>query len=308
MVQPTPFQRLLQDSVQLANRDPQAAFARLDELFGKSLTAEDVLALASFSVHLGASGLGRFAETAAFQQRLLDHPALTTGTTSVANITRSLWRGLAVVHRCAGKHAEADEAEQHGVGNDSDRCRLAVMTAQTLAVRGRANDAVAHLRKAALLARDLDPKDEVVVQVATVAGNLLRLAEPQVKLAQELLLAAAAASSAALTHAGDWRVAHKAWFQHGQAYLLAARPTQALRCVQAMMELEDRHDAGPFERFATASLACRAQAVRGQLKIASGALEACQYFVKRIEHAEQAKQAQAALTELETFVAQAREA
>lgn len=308
MVQPTPFQRLLQESVQLANRDPNAAFARLDELYGKSLTEEDVLSLGSFAVHLGATGLGRWDETAAFQQRLLSHPALGSGSAGAANISRSLWRGLAVVLRCAGKHAEADSAEQNGVGNDSDRCRLAVMIAQTLAVRGRANDAITHLRQAALLARDLDPKDEVVIQVATVAGNLQRLAEPQVKLAQELLLAAAAASSAALTHAGDWRVAHRAWFQHGQAYLLAAKPAQALRCVQAMMELEDRHEAGPGERFATANLACRAQAIRGQLKIAAGALEACQDFAKRIEHVEQSRQIAASLKELEAFVAAAQSA
>ncbi len=302
MVQPTPFQRLLQDSVQLANRDPNAAFAKLDELYGKTLTEEDVLSLGSFAVHLGATGLGRWNETADFQQRLLSHPALS----AESAVVRSLWRGLAVVQRCAGKHEEADVAEKNGVTSDSDRCRLAVMIAQTLAVRGRANDAITHLRKAALLARDLDPKDEVVVQVATVAGNLQRLAEPQVKLAQELLLAAAAASSAALTHAGDWRIAHRAWFQHGQAYLLAAKPTQALRCVQSMMELEDRHEAGAMERFATANLACRAQAIRGQLKIAAGALEACQDFAKRVDHPEQAKQVQNSLKDLEAFVASAR--
>ncbi|HEX3131973.1 MAG TPA: hypothetical protein VHX44_00150 [Planctomycetota bacterium] len=303
MVQPTLFQRLLQDSVQLANRDPNAAFVKLEELFGKSMTEEDVLSLGSFAVHLGATGLGRWSDTAAFQARLLSHPALKADSA----IARSLWRGLALIQRCAGKHAEADEAEQNGVASDSDRCRLAVMIAQTLAVRGRANESVAHLRKAALLARDLDPKDEVVVQVATVAGNLLRLAEPQVKLAQELLLAAAAASSAALTHAGDWRVAHKAWFQHGQAYLLAAKPTQALRCVQAMMDLEDRHEAGAMERFATASLACRAQAIRGQFKIANGALEACQDFAKRIDQPEQSQQVQNALKDLEAFVVNARD-
>jgi hypothetical protein len=300
MVLPTPFQRLLQENVMLANRDPAAAFARLDELFGKSLTEEDVLALGSFSVHLGATGLGRFADTAAFQTRLLAHPALRAD----SPVARSLWRGMAVVQRCAGKHPEADEAEKNGVTNDSDRCRLAVMTAQTLAVRGRANESVSHLRKAAQLAQNLDPKDEVVAQVATVASNLLRLAEPQVRLGQEMLLAAAAANSAALTRAADWRVAHKAWFQQGIAYLLAARPTNALRCVQAMMDLEDGHDAGPIERFTTASLACRAQAIRGQPKIAAGALEACQDFAKRIEQPEQAQHIKTALADLEQFVKQ----
>ena len=303
MVQPTPFQRLLQESVQLANRDPNAAFARLDELYGKSLTDSEVLQLSAFSVHLGATGLGRWNETALFQQKLLSHPALVPDSA----IVRSLWRGLAVVQRCAGKNAEADEAEKNGVANDSDSCRLAVMTAQALAVRGRANEAIAYLRKAALLAPALDPKDDVLPQMATIAGNLMRLAEPQVKLAQELLLAAAAANGAALSHASDWRITHRAWFQHGQTYLLAAKPTQALRCVQTMMELEDRHEAGPAERFATANLACRSQVIRGQLKIANGALEACQDFAKRIEHPEQAQHIQASLKELEEFVANARE-
>jgi hypothetical protein len=74
-----------------------------------------------------------------------------------------------------------------------------------------------------------------------------------------------------------------------------------------MMELEDRHEAGPAERFATANLACRSQVIRGQLKIANGALEACQDFAKRIEHPEQAQHIQASLKELEEFVANARE-
>jgi hypothetical protein len=65
MVQPSPFQRLLQESIVLANR--VAVFAKLDELFGKSLTEEDILSLVSFSVCLGATGLGRFADTANFQ-------------------------------------------------------------------------------------------------------------------------------------------------------------------------------------------------------------------------------------------------
>lgn len=303
MVLPTPFERQLQETVQLANRDAQSAFARLDELYGKSMTEQDVHALAAFSVHLGATGLGRFPETVQFQRRLLAHPALSPD----GNIARSLWRGLAVALHGAGQTAEAEAAAKKGVTNPSEACRLAAMVAQTLAVRGRANDAIAHLRQASLLCRDLDAKDEVVNQIAAVASNLLRIAEPQVRLSQELMLAAAAAIDAAASHHTDWRTNHRAWFQHGQAYLLAAKPTQALRCVQLMMELEDRNEAGPMERFYTASLACRAQAIRGQVKIARGALEACQDFAKRIEIPEQATAIQGALTDLETFVTHAAE-
>ena len=56
-------------------QDPGAAFERLDELFGKSQTADDVLKLGAFAVHLGCAALGRFIETEAFQRKLLAHPA-----------------------------------------------------------------------------------------------------------------------------------------------------------------------------------------------------------------------------------------
>jgi predicted Zn-dependent protease len=223
MVLPTPFERLLQETVQLANRDPNAAFTKLDELYGKSQTEQDILQLGSIAVHLGATSLGRWAETSAFQQRLLQHPALIADST----VARSLWRGLAVVERGAGRSDEAEKAIQKGVHGPADECRLAIMSAQTLAVRGRAQEAISYLRQTAALCHELPEKDEVIAQIATVAGNLLRVSEPQVRLAQELLIAAATASSAAIQRAGDWRAAHRALFQEGLSYCLAAKPTHA---------------------------------------------------------------------------------
>lgn len=51
----------------------------------------------------------------------------------------------------------------------------------------------------------------------------------------------------------------------------------------------------------------RSASIRGQFKIASGALEACQDFPKRIDQPDHAKQVQAALKDLEAFVANARD-
>jgi hypothetical protein len=302
MVLPTPFERLLRECAQLAQNDPQGAFARLDELYGKSLSEQELMQLSTFSVQLGAGSLGRMAETIAFLRRLLAHPALQEG----SQVARSLWRALAVVHTLADQPAEAREAASHGVTNPSEECRLAIGSAQMLMTRGRVGDAVVRLRQVTLLCRDLDPQDEVLAQVAGTTAHLMRQTEPQARLAQELLLATASAHSAALNRHPDWHVHHRTWFQHGLVYLLAAKPTQALSCVQAMMELEDLHDAGAFERFHTASLACRAQAIRGQFKIAGGALEACQDFVRRVADPEQAASAQQSLRELEAFVDAAR--
>ena len=53
MVLPTPFERLLQETSQQAARDPDGAFSRLEELYGKSTTEQDVVMLGAFAVNLG---------------------------------------------------------------------------------------------------------------------------------------------------------------------------------------------------------------------------------------------------------------
>ena len=302
MVLPTPFERLLQTVAQQANQDPLGAFQRLDELYGKSLTEQDVLQLAALSVHLGTTGLGRYDETIAFQHRLQKHPALT----AEGEVARSIWRGLAVTLLCANRREAAMEAAAKGVNGPNDACRLAIMTAQTLLVRGRGAEAMPHLAQATKLVAELPATDEVVGNMAMIANNLMRLVEPQVRMSQDLIVAVAQANRAAWARHPEWRARHRALYQHGQALLLAARPTATLAIVQAMMEIEDQHEAGPLERFFTAALACRAQGVRGQFKIAAGALEACQDFAKRVEEG-QRQQVGAALTELEQVLAQLRE-
>lgn len=277
MVMPTPFDRLLQDVGQLAARDPAAAFARLDELYGKSLLAADVLRLGALAVHLGAAGLGRFADAEAFQRKLLGHPAVAADPAT----RRSLQRGLAVVLRCAGRADEADRLTDEAATTDEERCRLAVLTAQTLAARGRLADALPHLQASGPLLRALPPGEEIVGQAAQIAANLSRVAEGQLRQAQDLIRAATEVMAAASTHA-PWQVRHRALYHRGRAHLLCGDPTAALAVVQELMALEDGHDAGTVERFFTASLACRAQHVRGQRKITAMALEACQDYARRV--------------------------
>jgi hypothetical protein len=302
MVLPTPFERLLQDTMQLAQRDAAAAFGRLDEVFGKSASEAEVVQLASVAIQLGAGGLGRWNDTAALLRRMLAHPALVPDGAGA----RSLWRGLAVVLTGAGDLPGAGEAVARGVTGASEACRLEMMTAQILASRGRIGEAAAHLAKAQAQCASLPGEDPVLGQLVQITQGLIRQAEPQLRQAQALLVAASSAQAAAIARGADWQARHRAWYQHGQIMLLAARPGHALAVVQQMMELEDAHMAGPFERFATASLACRAQGLRGQFKIAAGALEACQDFARRLTDARQAAVVQSALQELEQYLAAMR--
>lgn len=294
MTLPTPFARLLKETADLAAQDTEAAFARLDDLYGKSSAAGEVLQLGTFAAHLGGATLGRWDATAAFLAKLVAHPAVAGD----ATVTRSLWRAIAVMQRCAGRNADA--AAQQGCQGAGDTCRLALMTGHTLAARGRGADALAFLREAAKTLKGLDAKDEAVTMAATVAGNLMRVAEQQARLAHEVLNAVTDVHQAAWDRCADWRGRHRALFQTGQARLLAAQPAGALGTVQAMMALEDANQAGPLERFFTAALACRAQILRGQERVALGALEACRDYVKRIEAPDQQAAVQPLLQDLES--------
>lgn len=296
MVQPSPFDRLIDEVAALATQDPSGACARLDELYGKSLTADDVLRLGAFAVHLGCAALGRFAETEAFQRKLLEHPAVRNH----APTRKSLWRGLAVVLRLAGRTADADLAIREGVSNDAERCRLEVLCAQTYAARARFPEAAAALRIAEPLLRGLPPSEDILSQTVQIGTNLARAAESQLKPVLTLLDAATATLVAATAHQ-EWRRRHQALYHRGRGHLLAGDPTKALAMVQELMAVEDANDAGPVERFFTTALACRCQVVRGQKRIAAAALEAAEDYAR---HSSNDPNVQKVLADLQGAVSQ----
>ncbi len=297
MVQPTPFQRMLQDVSKEARSAPEQAFAKLDELYGKTMVDTDVLALGAFATNLGGAALGRFDETAELIRRCLGHQAVPPE----SSVRRSLNRALAVLMVCADRMEDAEKARRLGVTTPSEECRFAGACAQTLLARNRGSDAMTYFKQATRLCRELPVTDEVVAQTAAIAANLLRVAEPQCLLAHDLLTAAAEANLASAGRSEDWKIRHRTLFHHGKSWLLAGNPMRALASVQKMMELEATNEAGAVECFYSANLACRAQATRGQFKVAASAMAAC---VKLARDAEQAGEPMGpALEDLERFVA-----
>lgn len=295
MVQPTLFDRLVQEVSKQAATDPLGAFGRLDELFGKSTTAEDVLKLGAFAVHLGCAGLDRAAEAEAFQRRLLQHPAIADNDF----VRRSLLRGLVVAMRLQGKGEEATSAMAQGVTSTAERARLAMLTAQTFAARGRFADAATYLSEAEPLLIGLDSSEDIVAQAAQIAGNLIRAAEGQLRQAGALMHGAARVLVSTTAHQ-EWRLRHQALYHRGRVHLLTGEPSLTLGVVQELMTIEDANQAGPVERFFTASLACRAQVHRGMAKVAAAALEACRDFASRCGEDENV---QRSLAELEAMAA-----
>jgi ribosomal protein S9 len=293
MVNKTPFERLIEEVSQQAVKEPLAAFARLQECYGKSLTDRDVQLLCALAGNLGGA-LGRWDDTITFLSTLLDHPALEAGGAT----SRSIWRATAVMQRCIGRNEAAEQAITNGVQEPSDRARIELMTANTLVARSRAGEATPFLVACARQLAAVASGDEIHQQAAAVAVQIARVAELQLHQARQLLVAASETVAAASAGAADWRARHRALYQQSHAWILAGDPRKALEAVELLMDLEDRNDAGPAERFFTASLACRAQRLRGQQRVAQGALEACGDYASRVESGPLAQQIQAVLAEL----------
>lgn len=271
----TTFAERLQVLARRGEQDPHAAWGELTQLPPLALTATDVLQLGSLAAQIAGSSLGRFTEAASFLAGLRDHPSVQR----VDEVLRSLWRAEGVMRRCAGEDDSAHRTA--GITSPADTCRYAGVLAQTLALRGRFGDALPHLREATTLCAQLAPQDAVVTQTTVIAATLGRLALEHAHRAHELALAAADASLASDGRQSDWRRRHLAQFAQVRALLITGRPGDALRTLHALMDLEDAQGAGPFERFHTAALACRAYHARGDGAQAARTLEACRDFAKR---------------------------
>ncbi len=269
------FPERLQTIAHQAEQEPASAWQAAQALVPAVATALDAVHLGAVAAQLAGAALGHFRDGARFVAELRNLPVVAAN----PEAQRSLWRAEAVLRRCAG---ESDaEALSHGITGPADRCRYVGLLAQTLAARGRLGEALAPAQEAATLADSLPLTDPVVAQTALVAQNLARMASEHARQAHDLALAAANASAASDGRAAAWQRQHLALFTRMRTLLLAGRPGEALRGMHQLMDLEDRHQAGPFERFHTAALACRAYHARGDQPQAARTLEACRDFARR---------------------------
>ncbi|NRA37935.1 MAG: hypothetical protein HRU15_07335, partial [Planctomycetes bacterium] len=277
---PTPFDRIFQQVTETAQQDPREAFAQLELLYNKSATEEDVLKICALAANLGGAALGLIDETIEFLTQLLSHPAINFVNNEVR---RSVWRAISVMHLCVDDVENANAAKEQGVTNASENCRLSTMAANTLIARQRMPQAIPHLKLAAALCQEISADDEVIQQVATIGSNISRMAESQLHIAKELLLHSTYACKQAWLTSDDWHVQHKARYNYAKALMNAGQPTKGLDEVGKMMKLENSNKAGPLERFFSAAVACRGQCMRGQVKIATQAITACETFAGKVD-------------------------
>jgi hypothetical protein len=269
------FTDRLQTLAKQAERDPLGTWAQFAALPAEATSAQDILTLGALGAQIAGTALGRFDEAAAFVTGLRAHPAVQ----QAPEVLRSLWRAEGVMRRCAGQ--DDGVARGHGIAGADDACRYAGVVAQTLTARGRLAEALPFLQEAAMAAQRLSANDPVVAQTALVAQNIARIAATHAHQAHDLLQAAGHAAVASDGRSADWHRRHLALFTRTRVLLVIGRPGEALRGLHELMDLEDQNNAGAFERFHTAALACRAYQARGDAAQAGRTLEACRDFATR---------------------------
>ncbi len=267
------FTHAMHEISQRGRLDPAGAFAACGDLLAKTSSPAGVLHLAQAVMPLACAGLNQPQRAAEFIDRCLAHPAA-----AEAQTARGLHRCLSVVAELRRDLGTAAHERALGIGTPADDCRLAVLAAQLFVACNRRSEALHHLRRAAALVRDLPPGDAAAAVVESVAAEIADAAQTQARDLHALVEAAAAANLAATNRHADWRQRHLAWHHYGLALLTSGQPTKALAAVARLIELENLHASGPAQRFLSANLACRAQAMRGQFRIAAQAGEACRAF------------------------------
>ncbi len=270
----TTFANRLQIITQQSERDPQGAWRDVLLLPDHAQTSTDVLQLGALVTQLGAV-LKRFNEAIAAVVSLRTHAQAA----EVPEVCRSLWRAEGVLRFCAG--SSDSEARANGIASESDACRYAGALARTLASAGRPEAALPFLREAATRCAAVPADDPVLAQTAAIAAGFSSLAQRQLDQARELLVASATAIMASEGRHPEWQRRHLALFNEVRSLLLSGKPAAALRAIPLLMDLEDEHQAGAFQRFHTAALACRAYLARGDEAQAARTLEACRDFARR---------------------------
>ena len=213
----------------MPKEDPRAAFQRLDELFGQSLTGQDVQALFTFATHLGATVLGNLSAVTEFLQQCLDHPA-----EDDSEEMASLQRARMVIALCRRDEETVAEARAGGVRHAGEEAQVQALAAQTLIARMQFAAANEQLGAAAEALRDNEDPQQAG-QIGALAVDLTAGAQQILSRVQQTVLRIA--DLAEVSFAGDerWQNRHQTLHACGRALWQSGKITAALEQVQRML-------------------------------------------------------------------------
>ena len=206
------FNASLRQVTESAQEDPRTAFQRLDELYGQSLTSQDVQALFTFATHLGATILGDLPAVSAFLSRCLEHPALEDESEEMA----SLQRARMVIALCQRDEDTVTAARAVGIRHPGEEARVRSLAAQTMIARMQFSAATEHFNCAAAALQENEDQQQAA-EIGALALNLTGGAQQMLAQVQQTVLQVADLAELSFAGSDRWQNRHQTLHAHGRA-------------------------------------------------------------------------------------------
>jgi len=258
----------------------QAVADRLGEGLALATEMAQLPALAGLIVHVRGEHLGQWEEGIADLRALTEH-AVFDGETEAG---RSIYRSLAILHRCQGDTAAFESVLKRGrsLGDqpiESDHARVYAIIASTLTGQDRIEEAMAALETALELASYGPVKGDPVALALAVTGNNLActLEEKADRNAEEVALMVLAAETGRRFWeiAGDWKNVERAEYRLSMSQLAAGNAESALDHAQDCLGICAENDAPALELFFAHEALALARQAEGNPVAAQAAQARC---------------------------------
>jgi hypothetical protein len=250
----------LQELVEAGWRDhadrPEDVAARLAAALPLLREPDDYAPFVRLVAHVYGEHLGEWQRGIELLEASTRLPSFAPATTASAAVQR----GVATLRLASG-----DRSAVQGLA-DADRAYAFASAADALAARGDFPMAIAFLGQALACATAPPPKDHPAGRALAVCGNNVSAAlEGKPELSPEERTAMLAAAECGLRYwklAGTWLEEERAHYQLARCQLRAGDAAAARASIDRCIDVCERNDAPPFERFfghAVRALAARAQ-------------------------------------------------
>jgi hypothetical protein len=248
---------------------------------------EHLPSLSALVVHVAGEHLGRWSEGIALLQRLETSPVFDAATAEGKSVLRS----KAILHRCAGEHAQEDHfAALSRTGGDrpeaSDRIRILSVAAAALLGQKQIERARADLEEAVALAAYGPTKDDPAARALAVTANNLavELEERPDRSPEEraLMLRSAEIARKFWLIAGGWMEHERAEYRLAMSNLKAGNAAAALAHAEACLRIVEENGGDPGEEFFAREALSRAQSAAGDATTARRERDAMTAALARI--------------------------
>ena len=263
--------------------DASAVADRLPEGLELATESPHLAGLAALGVHVFGEHLGRWDDGIAYLESLTAHSGFDDATPA----GRSIYRSMAVLHRCRGDREASETWFGKGAGEHeaSDRIRMLAVASTALAGQKRTEEAITEFNRALELASYGPDKDDPASRALAVTGNNLaaELEEKEARSPEEVELMKLAARTGRKYWeiAGNWMNVERAEYRLAMTHVQAGEAEAAVAHARECLEICEANGSDPGEVFFANEALAVALHAAGDIDGARAAREAAAALVEK---------------------------